>query len=65
MLLIPLMVDTAMAAKKKSRFFEVTLLVPIGNVSREKAGQIIARDLEKIGIGVNLRYMEFATLVSG
>jgi ABC-type transport system substrate-binding protein len=49
-------------AKKKPRFFEITLITPIGNQPREKAGQIIARDLEKIGIGVNLRYMEFASI---
>ena len=52
----------AQAADKKPRFFEITLITPIGNQPREKAGQIIARDLEKIGIGVNLRYMEFASI---
>ncbi|NNF98565.1 MAG: hypothetical protein HKM93_04250 [Desulfobacteraceae bacterium] len=63
-LLLPLPAVSVDAADKKSRFFDVTLMTPIGNVAREKAGQIIARDLEKIGIGVNLRYMEFATLAN-
>lgn len=48
--------------KKKDRFFTVTLMAPIGNEPREKAAQIIARDLEKIGIGVNLRYVEYASM---
>lgn len=47
---------------QQDRFFTITLITPIGNVPREKAGQILARDLEKIGIGVNLRYMEFASI---
>ncbi len=46
----------------EDRFFGITMIIPIGNEAREKAGQIIARDLEKIGIGVNLRYMEFAAI---
>ena len=32
----------AQAADKKPRFFEITLVTPIGNQPREKAGQIIA-----------------------
>ncbi len=61
-LVIGAMTVTTLAGTKKDRFFTVTLIVPIGNIPREKAGQIIARDLEKIGIGVNLRYMEFASI---
>jgi len=53
---------TGLAEAKKDRFFTITLICPIGNEPREKAAQIIARDLEKIGIGVNLRYMEFASI---
>ena len=48
--------------KKQERFFTITIICPIGNAPREKAVQIIARDLEKIGIGVNLRFMEFAAI---
>jgi hypothetical protein len=50
------------AHEKSDRFFTINLIVPIGNTPREKAGQILARDLEKIGIGVNLHYMEFASI---
>lgn len=60
LLLIPGLSDAA--EKKKDRFFDITLMCPIGNLPREKTAQIIARDLEKIGIGVNLRYFEFAAM---
>lgn len=53
---------TGVSYAKETRFFTVTLVTPIGNQAREKAGQVIARQLEKIGIGVNLRYMDFASL---
>lgn len=49
-------------ARLPDRFFYITLIIPIGNVPREQAGQILARDLERIGIGVNLRFMEFAAI---
>ncbi len=55
-------VHRAEAQEKSDRFFTINLIVPIGNTPREKAGQILARDLEKIGIGVNLHYMEFASI---
>lgn len=48
--------------KKKDRFFNITMLCPIGMAPREKAAQIMARDFEKIGIGVNLRFMESAAI---
>ena len=62
MMLLAAMVLAGPAAAKKDRFFTLTLISPIDNAPREKAAQIIARDLEKIGIGVNLRYMEFASI---
>lgn len=62
-LLIGTMTVLGPAAAKKERFFNITFVTPIGNRPREKAGQVIARQLEKIGIGVNLRYMDFASIV--
>jgi len=47
---------------QEERFFNLTFVTPIGNTAREKAGQVIARQLEKIGIGINLRFMDFASL---
>ena len=61
-LLFGVMVTSGFAAAKKDSFFTVTLITPTGNIPREKAGQIIAQDLEKIGIGVNLQYMDFASI---
>ena len=61
-LIVGMWVISGNAAGKKQFFFTVTLIVPTGNAPREKAGQVIAQDLEKIGIGVNLQYMDFASI---
>ncbi len=61
-LIVGATVATGLAAAKKDRFFTITLITPIGNGPREQAGQVIARQLEEIGIGVNLRYMDFASI---
>ena len=56
----------AAAAKQKDRFFTLTLISPIGNAPREKAAQIIARDLEKIGIRKDdIKFDSIAVLSDG
>jgi len=49
--------------KKDGRPFEFTLLVNQGNLARLLAAQIIQRQLLKIGIKVNIRVMEWTTLI--
>ncbi len=43
--------------------FEFTLLINQGNLPRLLAAQIIQRELSKIGIKVNIRVMEWTTLI--
>ena len=49
--------------EKDGRPFEFTLLVNQGNLSRLLAAQIIQRQLSQIGIKVNIRVMEWTTLI--
>ena len=49
--------------EKNGRPFEFTLLVNQGNLSRLLAAQIIQRQLSQIGIKVNIRVMEWTTLI--
>lgn len=49
--------------EKNGRPFEFTLLVNQGNLPRLLAAQIIQRQLSKIGIKVNIRVMEWTTLI--
>ncbi len=49
-------------ANAADSFFTLTLLVGKGNSVVEKVGQVLAQDLEKIGIGVDLQYVEFASI---
>ncbi|HEA83689.1 MAG TPA: peptide-binding protein [Thermodesulfobacterium geofontis] len=49
--------------EKDGRPFEFTLLVNQGNLARLLAAQIIQRQLLKIGIKVNIRVMEWTTLI--
>ncbi len=48
---------------KVGRAFEFTILTNQGNLSRLLAAQIIQQDLSKIGIKVNIRVMEWTTLI--
>jgi peptide/nickel transport system substrate-binding protein len=49
--------------EKDGKPFEFTLLVNQGNLSRLLAAQIIQRELSKLGIKVNIRVMEWTTLI--
>lgn len=48
---------------KDGKPFEFTLLTNQGNLSRLLTAQIIQQDLSKIGIRVNIRVMEWTTLI--
>ncbi len=48
---------------KDGRPFEFTLLTNQGNLSRLLTAQIIQQDLAKLGIRVNIRVMEWTTLI--
>jgi len=48
---------------KEGRPFEFTLLTNQGNLSRLLAAQIIKEELAKIGIRVNIRVLEWTTLI--
>lgn len=48
---------------KEGRPFAFTILTNQGNLSRLLAAQIIQQDLAKIGIQVNIRVMEWTTLI--
>ncbi len=41
-------------------FFTLNLMVPKGNVNRENVGHLLAEELPKIGIGVNLHIIDFS-----
>lgn len=49
--------------EKEKKTFEFTLLVNQGNLPRLLAAQIIQRQLSQIGIKVNIRVMEWTTLI--
>jgi|SRR5579884_273028 len=49
--------------KKEGRSFAFTLLTNQGNAERAKAAEIIQRDLSKIGIQVQIRTLEWQTLL--
>lgn len=44
--------------------YEVTLIVPIGNIVRELSADIIQANLTEIGMKVNIEKMDFPTLIS-
>ncbi len=44
--------------------FEFTILTPQGNAERLEASEIIQQNLKKIGIKVNIRVMEWTSLIS-
>ena len=45
-------------------FFTISLKAPLGYKVREQVGALLAEELPKIGIGVELEYHDFATLLS-
>ncbi len=50
--------------EKKGRKFSFTLLTNQGNKMREEAATIIQAQLKDVGIGVNIRILEWATLIN-
>lgn len=49
--------------RKDGKPFEFTILTNQGNLARLLAGQIIQQDLAKLGIKVNIRVLEWTTLI--
>lgn len=49
---------------KNGKIFEFTILTPQGNAERLEASEIIQQNLAKIGIKVNIRVMEWTSLIS-
>jgi ABC-type transport system substrate-binding protein len=47
-----------------SFFFTLTLYCPQGNKVREQVAPVLKAELAKIGINVNVQYMDFATLLN-
>ena len=48
------------AQEEKKVFFTVHLMVPKGNVNRENVGMLLAEELPKIGIGVEVQIVDFS-----
>jgi len=52
------------AQETEEVFFTISLKAPLGNMVREQVGALLAEELPKIGIGIELEYHDFATLLS-
>ena len=52
------------AEETEKVFFTISLKAPLGYKVREQVGALLAEELPKIGIGVDLEYHDFATLLS-
>jgi len=50
----------AVAQEEKKVFFTIHLMVPKGNVNRENVGMLLAEELPKIGIGVEVHILGFS-----
>lgn len=48
------------AQEEKKVFFTLHLMVPKGNVNRENVGMLLAEELPKIGIGVEVHILDFS-----
>jgi ABC-type transport system substrate-binding protein len=51
------------AQEEPEVFFTISLKAPLGYKVREQVGALLAEELPKIGIGVELEYHDFATLL--
>lgn len=58
-----LLVQTYAQDQTPKTFFTLSLICPQGNKVREQVGVVLKEELAKIGIGVNLEYKDFATLL--
>lgn len=56
-------ITTISAQEEEEYFFEINLVVPKGSIPREKSGEILAEELPKIGIKVNLIYLDFSEML--